>query len=250
MGAACAALALASAPAFADNFNGYIGGQYTDFDFNHGGGNVNDEGVNAAGAFNFSPNWALQLGGAYNHTDGHNSNGNSWNIDGTPFWNLGQGRVGATVGYTSISDHGSVDATHYGAFGEWYATRAITVGVKGGAFTANHDANGDYFGGEVTGYITPNFALEGSYDYAHVQHVTNENDYTAQAEWLFSRSVPVSIYGGYTRSDFSGAGNVSANVWFIGLRLYCNGQGEALVDRQRTGAEIYGTHFGPTALHF
>jgi len=250
-GAACAlALATVSAPAFAAaNFDGILDGGYSNYDFSHGGGSVNDWHINGGGMFGLAPSWAAQIDGGYNHSDGNGNSANAWNINGAAFWRANAGRIGATVGYTSIDSSGaSANATHYGLFGDWYATRSITVGVKGGAFNGDHSTKGDYAGVQLVGYVTPDFALTGSYDYTHLNHVTNENDFTAQAEWMFSHSMPLSLYGGYTRAEFSHS--ISANVWFVGLRFYCDPVDGALVDRQRNGAEIYGAHFGPAALRF
>lgn len=247
---AAGALALISlaAPASATDFHGILDGGYSNYDFNHGVGSTSDYHIGGGGMFGLGPDWAAQLNAGYNHSDGNGSNANAWNADGAAFWRGGEGRLGAAIGYTDINGAGpDVNATHYGLFGDWYATRAITLGVKGGAFNGSHGTKGDYAGAQITGYITPNFSLSGSYDYTHLDHVTNENDLTAQAEWLFSERVPVSLYGGYTRSEFS---HVSANVWFVGLRFYCDPTDGSLVQRQRGGAEIYGTHFGPAALHF
>lgn len=249
-GAACAlALVSISAPAFATDFSGILDGGYSNYDFNHGVGSTNDYHINGGGMFGLAPNWAAQLNAGYNHSDDSGSHANAWNVDGTAFYRASGGRIGATVGYTSVNGGGAdTNATHYGLFGDWYAGRAITVGVKGGAFNGDHSLKGDYAGAQITGYVMPDLALSGSYDYTHVNHLTNENDFTAQAEWLVSHQVPVSIYGGYTRSEFSHS--LSANVWFVGLRFYCDPVDGALVDRQRNGAEIYGAHFGPAALHF
>ena len=249
-GAACAlALATISVPAIAaENFDGILDGGYSNYDFN-GGGSVNDWHINGGGMFGLAPDWAAQIDGGYNHSDGSGASADAWNINGAAFWRADMGRIGASVGYTSIDGGGvSVNATHYGVFGDWYATRSITVGVKGGAFSGNLGIKGDYAGVQIAGYVTPDFSLSGSYDYTHLNHVTNENDFTAQAEWMFSHSVPLSVYGGYTRSEFSHS--VSANVWFVGLRFYCDPVDGPLVDRQRNGAEIYGAHFGPAVLRF
>lgn len=88
------------------------------------------------------------------------------------------------------------------------------------------------------------FPFRGSYNYLHVIHIGNENDWSIQGEWLVSEQTPVSIFAGYENSDFSGTGHV--NTWFIGVKLYTNPNGPApLVDRQRNGAATWGTQFAP-----
>lgn len=252
-GAACAlALVSLAAPASAMDFHGILDGGYSNYDFNHGGGSTDDWHINGGAMFGLAPNWAAQVDAGYNDASGA-SDSNAWNINGAAFWRANAGRIGATVGYTSIDTNvtgiGTVHATHYGAFGDWYAGRSITVGVKGGAFNGSGSTDGDYLGAQLTGYVMPDLSLTGSYDYTHIKHATNENDFTIQAEYLFSHRVPVSLYGGYTHSSFSNTGGVDANVWFVGLRFYCDPVEGSLVDHQRGGAEIYGTHFGPAGLH-
>jgi hypothetical protein len=250
-GAACAlALVSFSAPAFAD-FSGVLSGDYGNVDFNHGGGSVDDYGVSGGGMFGLAPNWAAQIDGGYHHLSGSGSDANEWNAGGAAFWRANAGRIGAVIGYNDVTGGGAnANATNYGLFGDWYAGRSITVGAKGGYFNASHGEDGEYAGVAVTGYVMPDFSLSGYYDYSHFKGFTTENDYTAEGEWLISERTPFSIYGGYTRSDFSGTGGVAANTWFVGIRFYCDPvQGATLVDRQRNGAEIYGTTFGPAALH-
>jgi hypothetical protein len=253
-GAACAlALVSVSAPASATDFHGILDGGYSNYDFNQGAGSTDDWHINGGAMFGLAQNWAAQVDAGYNDASGSGADSNAWTVNGAAFWRSNAGRLGATVGYTSLDTKtaplGTIHTTHYGAFGDWYATRAITFSVKGGAFNASHDSDGDYLGAALTGYIMPDLALTGSYDYTHIKHITNENDLSIQAEWLVSHSVPVSIYGGYTHSSFSGTGGLKANVWFAGLRFYCDPVDGSLVEHQRGGAEIYGAHFGPAGLH-
>lgn len=251
-GAVCAiALVSLCAPASATDFSGVLSGDYSNIDLNHGG-SADLYGISGGGMFGLSPDWAAQVDGGYDHAHvSGGGDGNDWTVSGTAFWRAQAGRLGATVGYNATNGGGADEnVTHYGVFGDWYAGHAFTLGVKGGFFNGSHDSDGEYVGAALTGYIMPDLSLTGSYDYAHFKHFTNENDYTAQAEWLISERTPVSIYGGYTRSEFSGAGDLSANTWFVGLRFYLDPtDSDTLVGRQRSGAEIYGTNFGPAALH-
>lgn len=250
--AAASVLALVSlsAPASAE-FAGVVNGNYSNIDINHGGGSADVYGISGGGMFGLAPDWAAQIDGGYHRLSGNGADADNWNIDGAAFWRAQAGRIGATIGYNDVTGGGlSAHTTNYGLFGDWYATEAVTVGVKGGYFNAEHGEDGEYAGVGVTGYVMPDLALSGSYDYAHFKGFTTENDYTAQAEWLISERTPVSVYGGYTRSEFSGTGGVAANTWFVGVRFYCDPTDSAtLVSRQRNGAEIYGTSFGPSALH-
>ncbi len=129
------------------------------------------------------------------------------------------------------------------------ATPSITFGVKGGGYNGSHDIDGAYAGANLTWYVHQDIALSGGYDYTHLNHAGNENDWTLKAEWLVSERTPFSIYGGYTNSDIS-HGGPTINTWFAGVRYYFDGDAAPLVARQRNGAETWGTSFGPTILKF
>ena len=233
------------------DFDGLLGVDYSHLNANHGGGNANEYGGDASGMFGLGSAFAVQADGGYHYVDvNHGGDTNDWNIDGTAFWRGEMGRIGAVVGYDSANaSHGSDDhATNYGAFGEWYATPWLTVGVKGGGFSGSRDVDGDYIGAAGTGYIIPDVSLTAGYDYTHVNHEGNENDWSAKGEWLISEQTPLAVYGAYTNSKLSGGGS-TVNVFTVGLTYFFESTGPApLVERQRTGAEEWGNTFSPVGL--
>jgi hypothetical protein len=241
-------------PAYAQ-FDGVLSGDYAHLDANNGGGSANSYGVSGSGIFGFGSSLAGEVDGGYHHLSGGGSDTNDWNVDGSLIWRGMWGRAGAVIGYNSSDaggGGGNLNVTNYGGFAEWYAGHAFTVGVKGGGFSASHATDGDYIGVAVTGYVMPDLALSGGYDYTHLQHAGNENDWSANAEWLVSESTPISIYAGYTNSRLTGfGGGETINVWGGGIKFYLDQPGPAtLVDRQRAGAATWGTSFGPTVLKF
>ncbi len=253
IGTACAlAFGVYSAgPALAD-VSGTIQGDYGHVDVSNAGGSADEWG--GAGSARFSlGTWGLnaQVDGGY-HQLSANGGGtvDDWDINGSLFWLGSMGRVGGAVGYNGIriSNGGSGNLTNYGAFGEWYAAPMFTVGVKGGgASLSNGGGTAGYFGGEAVWYVIPDLDVNGTIDYVSFTgaHLTN---YSANAEWLVSESTPVSIYGGYTRTEVPGG---SANTWMIGLKLYMNGNGSStLVDRQRTGNVDWASHVNVLGLVF
>ncbi|HUB85069.1 MAG TPA: hypothetical protein VL971_05205 [Rhizomicrobium sp.] len=247
--AACIASPASAMP----GFNGLLGVDYSHLTVNHGGGDGNDYGGAATGMFNLGAQFALQLNGGYHHIDVSHGGGssNDWDAGGTALWTGGMGRIGANVGYNSASASGTeVHATNYGAFGEWYAMGALTVGVKGGAFNATGSTKGDYFGGALTGYVVPDFSLRAGYDYTHLQGAGNESDLSVKAEYLLSERTPFSVYLGYTNSKI-GSGGPTVGIFSVGLTFYCDPVGpESLEAHQRRGAEQWGNSFGPALLHF
>jgi hypothetical protein len=84
----------------------------------------------------------------------------------------------------------------------------------------------------------PNLAIQGNIDYQTLSDSdVNVTNYGIGAEFLVSENVPISIFGGYTRSEIDAFGDSgSADTWMIGVRIYTNGNGSTLVDRHRNGA--------------
>jgi hypothetical protein len=196
-----------------------------------------------------SGNWGLEgTGGFHSLSDGGSSNLDIWNVGGSAFWQGMQGRLAATVNYYSTSSSGvDLNVTNYGLGGEFYAGPNFTVALKGGANTINVSAfggsgseTGGYAGAMLQWYVIPNLSLSGAVDYAEIAgtHTTSE---TAKLEWMFSNTVPLSVYGGYEHEDVgSGGFGVGGNEFFVGLKFYFNSPtGGSLVDRQRNGSLGY-----------
>ncbi|HEY5236769.1 MAG TPA: hypothetical protein VIJ62_00180 [Rhizomicrobium sp.] len=253
------ACALAFAAPASAQFAATLNTGYSHVSLDQGGGDINvwDIGGQAAATI---PGTGFNIQGdlGYNNLSGSGDSGNSWSGGGAAFWADDMLRAGATANYDGFNGGGSgtVHITNYGGFGEWFAGM-MTVGVKGGGLNLSVNqggisgsTTGAYVGGEVVGYAMPDLALTGTIDYTDLSHGVHETDFTPQAEWLFSEDLPIAVYGGYTFSHVvianSGSGN--ANTFFIGLRLYVNGNGSAaLIDRQRTGTVGWGTAFSPLA---
>ncbi|HET7336047.1 MAG TPA: hypothetical protein VFI93_13105 [Rhizomicrobium sp.] len=247
------AIAFSSAPAMANslnNFSGTLSGHYANIDVSGGGPSLDSYGANGSGVFSLGTS-GLNLQGdiGYDRLSGGGGHANIWNFAASPFMSLGSGRLGATLGYTSV-DHGGGNLYNYGGYGEWFASRAFTVGIKAGGFSGSATPNGEYVGGGLTGYLTPNLALSGNIDYAHFKSAGHETDYTLGGEYLFSNTMPVSFYGGWTRSEFSGT-TANADTFFVGFRFYTNGNGaDTLVARHRTGTLNGLQSFGPLSARF
>jgi hypothetical protein len=248
-GASAAAMGLViSAPALADapvGFAGTLGGSYTDRNFGgdaHGSANLwAAEGQAAFGLGMFGVrDLGAEIDGGYHNLSRNGGGGidQIWNVGGHLFWAPGtQGRLGATVQYDSFSGHRHL--TQYGGFAEYYLNEMITLGLNGGGWSGRRGTfgrgdDGGYVAGGVTGYAMPDLALTGQVSYfsGSGAHLTN---YTAQAEYLVSETMPVSVFGGYTYTDVPGPRN-HLNQWLIGVKFYTNGNGTTLVDKHRNGA--------------
>lgn len=243
--------AVAAAPAITDgspDFSGVLSGDYSHL--NGGGSSANLWGASGSGEFGFG-SFAGQIDAGYHNIDFDHSSGSvgDFNVDGSLFWNGTAGRVGAVVGYNSLSGGGSHGhLTNYGGFGEWYAGSVITVGVKAGGFSGSSSEKGDYASAAATFYALPDIGLTAGYDYDHVNHYASLNTWSVNGEWLVSEHMPISVYGGYANSKVS-SGGPTIGTWSIGLRLYTDPIGPApLVARQREGAETWGTSMGASNL--
>lgn len=235
--ALCAAVSTQASAAV----SGDIGGSYANVT-NSGGADIWNIQGGLSGMF--SGNWGAEAHGGYHNISDAGGNLDIWNVGGSLFWQHMSGRLAAQVNYDSLSFSGiDVNITSYGVSGEWYAGPNFTVAVKGGGdtgeisgFGSSVSDNGGYAGGNLTWYAMPNLALSGNVDYIGIDgsHQTTEE---VKAEWMFSNTMPVSIYGGYQHLD-CGSGFVicggNSDVLFVGAKFYF-GQGGSgtLVDRQR-----------------
>jgi len=196
----------------------------------------------------FGANWGGEVTGGYHNISGGGADLDIWNVGGSLFWAHMSGRLAATVNYYSTSSSGlDLNVTNYGVGGEWYAGPNFTVAVKGGGntvdvsgFGGSANDSGGFAGGMLQFYPMPNLSISGSVDYAEQfgGHATSE---TVKAEWMFSQSMPLSIYGGYEHADVGSSGfGADGNFFFVGLKFYMNGpNGGTLVDRQRNGSLGY-----------
>ena len=203
--------------------------------------------IGGSGAFGFTDMFAGQIDLSYNHLSVEDEDQDVWGIGGALFWAPGFGRLGASLHYntanvdTGLGDF-DIDLFQYGAFGEWFAGNFVTVGAKAGGVSYSFDdddsESGWYAGGALTGYLMPNLAINGNIDFIGLSDVDlDTTNYGIGAEYLVSEMLPISIFGGYTRSNIDAGGfDIDSDIWSIGLRIYTNGNGVTLVERHRNGA--------------
>lgn len=247
---AVAMIAVSASAALAGNFSGTLTGDYAHIDGS--GSDANLWGVSGAGVFNLDGPWNIGLHVDYSNLDGSGFNTDTWSFGGNTFYRGDNGRLGVAVGYSSSdTGFGTFHVTNYGVGGEWWANKMWTFAAKGGGFSGSGSLDGYYLGGQVIGYVCPNVGISGTVDYAHLSGGLSETDYGVKAEWLVSESTPISVWGGYTGTDFNGFGSTgTVNTWTIGLTFYTNGDSAAtsLVDRQRSGTLGWAGNFSPLAL--
>jgi hypothetical protein len=252
-GIAAALSALACGSAFADAAPASgvtpqvtVSADYSYVDLNHSLGHLNDGGAALAGVMPLGgSNFSLQGDVAYHNLSANGGSVNNWSAGGALGWTYAIGRAGVAASYTGFDYSGAhADIGSYGVYGQWYPNDRVTVGVKGGAATVNANLGGGfsgdttfgYAGGELVGYISPDLTLTGSVDWAGRNGV-NITTGGVQAEYLVSHSVPLSVFGGYSYTDISGA--AQANTINVGVKYYFGGGG-SLVDHQRHGVDNWG----------
>ena len=130
----------------------------------------------------------------------------------------------------------------YGAYGEWYATDRVTLGVKGGGASITNsgaDTTFGYAGVQATGYLTRDFSLSGTYDWAGEDHI-NLNTASIQAAYQISRHYPLTVFGGWSYSDVSAGGSsLQGNGVNIGVKYTFGGEG-SLEHHDRSGVDSWG----------
>lgn len=244
-----AALALVPATASAAGMAGTVSLDYENMDFYGGGFSANSWGGAAAGVVNVGGAWNIEADGSYHHASASGLDANNWSITGTAFWMDNKGRIGVQAGYDAGEGIATVHAFNYGVVGEWFALPNLSIAVKGGGLTGSSGVNGYYAGLQGKAYIIPNLVFSAAIDYSRFS-AFHETDYKLEGEWLVSQSTPISVFAGYSNSDFQGAGT-DVDIWMIGVRLYCNDPpGTSLVDRQRSGTLGWAGAISPVALRF
>jgi len=195
------------------------------------GGSVN--GFTANGALMFPLSWS-DLGIELNVGDHGIGPAHDFDAGGSLIWSEPNFRLAGTAVYNRVGTHGlDASETQLGGGLEWYFSPWLTAAGQGGALAG--DSSGGYVGGGLKGYIFPDLSLSGQILYTSIAG-GHETDYGVRAEWLvLPTTLPLSVYGGYTRADFSG-GAPSFDVFSVGLKLYLDGMGPApLVERNRAG---------------
>jgi hypothetical protein len=235
-------MGLAATPAFAQppmGFAGTLSAQYGQWSTS--GFTADQWGINGQAAFGLAPQFGAEIDAGYSNLSNHGTL-DTWAIGGHAFWAPDMGRLGATVQYQSTSGGGAdIHLTNYGAFGEYYASNMFTLGLNAGGYSASAgfggfggSSDGGYVGGGVIGYVLPDLSLTGTINYLGASG-SNLTSFGIQGEWLFSESLPISGYIGYTYTDISNGGG-HVDQWFIGFKYYTDGNGSTLVEKQRNGA--------------
>ncbi|MDR3525822.1 MAG: hypothetical protein P4L57_00980 [Rhizomicrobium sp.] len=186
-------------------------------------GGVNEYGGDGAALFSFgNSGFQAQISGGDTHAQTKSISADSAHISADIFWRDPKGSFGTTLSYHrisagisayGISGRGNANAESYGAFGEWYASRWLTLRFKGGGY--NGDADGAYAGGGLGLYLGRNLVLNGTYDYVtmngagHLSTAGTSLEFMPYQPWPFSTAIQ------YSRATQSGGGKSTDVIGFV-----------------------------------
>jgi hypothetical protein len=223
----CAAAMLVPGMASAQ-VTGTLGGGYTRIT---DGGGADLYGLNGSLATALGQDWNLEGSASWHRAEPGSAD--LWTAGGNLFLKTGFGRIAAGA------IHGGLQAGHttsYGAGADWFYSDAITLSLKGGGYyTGAPRSENGYVGLQGIYYVQPNLALSATFDYAGVTTGGDINSQKIKAEWQFSDTLPLSVYGGYQRYESAGA---DLNAIFVGFKFYLDGASN-LAGHHRTGSLGY-----------
>lgn len=207
--------------------NGTIQGDYNSLNVSHGS---SSDLWTTGGSLHLGTmdGWNFQGDAAYGSFTGAGSNADLWGLGGSAFYRDMVGTIGAAVNYSTFnpSSGSNYNFTDYQAFGQYFASKVVTVDGAIGGFSGSGGANGGFeIGGGLNVYPIANLSVGGNIQYEDFNGSGgNLTGYGLAAEYLPITNGPFSIYGGYTRVDFSGSSS-NIDVWTIGLKLYLGDDG-------------------------
>lgn len=179
-----------------------------------------------------NPGFGLQFSGAGSSTSGGGASSNSWVASFDGFFRDSKGSMGFSVAHGSVgAGFFDVNVTGYGVFGEWYATRHLTLRFNAGGFSG--DESGWYGSAGAEYYVAQNLGVFAEYNYVRPSSGSFFKMHVASvgAEYLISRGFPLSIRAEYDYTHFVGA---NSNGFAVALHYRINLDG-SLVAMDRTG---------------
>lgn len=244
LAAACATLLAASSVA-ADEFSGLLDGSFA-YSNDRVGPAIDTDQYTVRGSLLYTadnPGFGFQLDGqdsfyyGLRHNDAH-----LWSAGGSVFWRDAKGTVGVSGSYFSSDAPaapffaGKTSIESYGAFGEYYPFKNLTLQLKGGGTSGPAGLASYFAGGGIVFYDGPDLAVHANFNFTSFTSGQDWSDYDVGAEYLPFNSVPVSITVGYDHAIVAGVGYTS--TIYAGLK-YHFGSGRVLSDYHRTGPAEY-----------
>jgi hypothetical protein len=190
-------------------------------------------------------NWAVQADASYNTEQVPGAHVDTTNGVVSAFYQsrAGMGRVGAAGGYGQLNLAGDkINDGSYGVFGDWYINPYFTASARFGAVEVSGsgiNSTKEYGGAQLVGYALPDLAISATYDEYQLSDITHQSA-TLKGEWLVSKQMPVSLFASYSAVTFKEGATENIRTYMFGVKFYFGGGG-SLRDRQRDGAESWGS---------
>jgi hypothetical protein len=218
--------------AWADTtFSGALGGGYTWQTVKDVNINLYDGSGSVLATFGNS-GFNAQLGGGYANQEIEGHSFGTWSFNGLVFWRDIKGAIGVNASYNSMDISGTnFGYENYGLFGEWYAMNDLTLRIRGGGISGEHDVSGAYgaAGGEY--YITPDLGLNVDAGYNNLSGIHWATAY-AGAEYLILHEYPLSVSLGYQFVGYTGIPGMHGVMVRLNYRFGLSG---SLIELDRSG---------------
>ncbi len=230
---AAAALAIAT-PGIASAQSGHIDLGYATTD----AGAFDIDTTTLGGAYSWGGNGSVgfQVDGnfGWHEYDGGGPEVDTYNIGGHAFVRDTGHLIGGFVNFGNTDFDGFIDYDYWtiGAEGALYLSRTTIDGTLSWSDSEDLDRSLTALDLGVTHFISDNFSIGGNVGFGEID--SGGSDFTTlgvSTEYQFA-AMPISIYGGYSTTDFDG---FDADTLSVGVRYNFGG---TLFDRDRSGASL------------
>jgi hypothetical protein len=250
-----AAFLAVAAPGVASAQTGYVGAAYNNSEIDLGGPSSDVDGFGVEGVVAFDANaLGVQLGARYANLEGDSGGDiDGFGLDGHAFKRNDQWQLGAGANYTNLDASGSEADEWAVALEGLYFLNRTTLGASlsyGQTDDLGADLDTTALDLEARHFVTDNLRIDGTVGFGQVDAGGgSDGDLTTfgvGAEYQLA-SAPVSIFGGYTKSNLdAGGGDLDTESFSVGARW--NFGGQTLIERDRSGANLRSVRGGLSRL--
>jgi hypothetical protein len=246
---ALAVLCAAAGNAYADELGIYTADSAGYRNASGGGAEGSDVFVGGSAAVgDLGAGFRGQIDASYDNISASGTHGDAWNTGGDVYWHDAKGSIGLSYNYSSLSGSlwPSSNFQSYGAFGEWYFARDLTLRGMAGAFRFGNGDNGSY--GELGIGWYPIRALVINLDGGLVGfHSNREWVANISGEYMLS-DLPLGLKASY--GEEGGGFGGTSTIFMVAITLHTGdiGKYSDLEPYQRRGAAEWTGAIGPTSL--
>lgn len=229
-----AAVVAAAVPGVASaQQSGFVDVAYSSTDV---GGEIDSWAVGGATVWGGNGSLGFQIDGQFATHDATGYEADTYNFGAHVFSRSDNGLIGGFINYGS-ADFGSgvfdYDYWTVGGEGAIYMSRTTLNGVISYSDAEDLDAQITAVDVGATHFVTDNFSFTGNAAFGNIDSFGSADFWSAGVgvEYQFG-ATPVSLFGGYTHSDFDGS---EGDAFTVGVRYNWGG---SLFERDRSGASL------------